>query len=246
MFTSEWRENLRIKIIEMARSDLRISGGAITGSMTVNQLDNWSDIDLAFGIRDSSELSQILEFYTSRMYQEYDAIHHLDVHSGDWVYRVFLLANTLQVDLAFVPEKQFAARSETFRLIFGKSGTVSFDPPTKFEIYVGWCWLYALHARSAIRRGRLWQAEFFVSGMRDHVVSLCCQRHGLPEKQGRGVDTLPAEELKRFEPTLLKSMQTHEVQRAFGAVATLCLEEIEQIDRNLSSRLELVLRELAM
>ena len=36
------------------------------------------------------------------MYDEHFALHHVDVVSGAWVYRVFLLPSTLQVDLAFV------------------------------------------------------------------------------------------------------------------------------------------------
>ena len=46
-------------------------------------------------------------------------LHHLDVWSGRWDYRVFLLPSTLQVDLAFVPAEDFGARAPTFKLVFG-------------------------------------------------------------------------------------------------------------------------------
>ncbi len=47
------------------------------------------------------------------MYHDYGAIHHLDVLSGKWIYRVFLLPNSVQVDLAFVPSAEFGARART-------------------------------------------------------------------------------------------------------------------------------------
>lgn len=43
----------------------------------------------------------------------------MDVLSGATVYRVFLLASTLQVDIAFAPEAEFGAIVPAFRLIFG-------------------------------------------------------------------------------------------------------------------------------
>ena len=238
MFTSEWREQVRSEIIEKAKCDTRISGGAITGSATLDQLDQWSDIDMAFGIKNASQLPEILDTYTKQMYQAYGALHHLDVHSGVWIYRVFLLSNTLQVDLAFAPEDQFGARASTFKLIFGKKGQIPFDPPTQFEVYVGWCWLYSLHVRSSLRRGRPWQTEFFVSGLRDYLISLCCRRFGLVEKQGRGVDWLPVEELSKLESTLIKSLESAELQRAFSAAVNLCLEEIEFVDKDLCARIK--------
>jgi hypothetical protein len=40
--------------------------------------------------------------------------------------------------------------------------------------------------------GDVWQAEFMVSAMRDQVLALACLRHGLPAREGRGMDLLPA------------------------------------------------------
>lgn len=245
MFASDWREQTRTELLNKAKSDSRITGGAITGSASVNQLDKWSDIDLAFGVTDSSELQATLEFYTEVMYTDYGAIHHLDVTSGAWIYRVFLLSNTLQVDLAFVPADKFGARASTFKLVFGKTGSISYDPSTPIEVYAGWCWLYALHIRSSLRRGRIWQAEFFVSGMRDYLISLYCRRFGLPEKQGRGVDMLPNNELKKLESTWVKPINSSELQRAFFEIANLCLEEIKIGDAKLHSKIQSALLELA-
>jgi hypothetical protein len=59
--------------------------------------------------------------------------------------------------------------------------------PKPFDI-IGLGWLYALHARSSIARQRLWQAEYMISGIRDHTLALAFIRHGLPAAHGRGID----------------------------------------------------------
>lgn len=245
MFTQEWREKTRHELLEAGKSDPRISGGAVTGSGSVDRLDSWSDIDLAFGVRSGAELPAVLDSFTKKMYEEYAALHHLDVKSGPWIYRVFLLANTLQVDLAFVPLEQFGARSDTFKLVFGNTGKISHDPATPLEVYAGWVWLYALHVRSSLKRGRLWQAEFFVSGMRDYLISIACRRHGVLEYQGRGVDKLPSEELRKFEPTLVRSINSAELERVFSSLVKLYLQELAALDGPLGSRIAPVLNELS-
>lgn len=155
-----------------------------------------------------------------------------------------LLSNTLQVDIAFAPQEHFGARAPTFKLVFGESGGATQVKPTNFEVYAGWCWLYALHIRSSIKRGKVWQAEYFVGAMRNHLISLVCRRYKLPEKEGRGVDGLPREELLNLEPTLIKSVDLSELQRAFGELTKLYLNEVGRIDKGLRQSIEPVLIEL--
>src|SRR5207244_2027177 len=152
----------------------------------------WSDIDLAFGVREGAELASTLAHFSERMYREHLALHHLDVPHGAWIYRVFLLPSKLQVDLAFAPAAEFGARAPTFRLVFGEAAELPPVPPPAAGELIGWAWLYALHARSSIARLRPWQAEYMISGMRDQVLALACLRHGLPAREGRGMDALPA------------------------------------------------------
>ena len=103
MFTPVERERVRSVLLDLARGDGRITGGAITGSASLGQEDPWSDIDLAFGVRKASEIAPTLVDFSERMYRDHHALHHVDVTSGAWIYRVFLLPSTLQVDLAFAP-----------------------------------------------------------------------------------------------------------------------------------------------
>lgn len=54
IFTPEERVHLRSTLLATARTDDRISAGAITGSVSVGREDRWSDIDLAFSVADGT------------------------------------------------------------------------------------------------------------------------------------------------------------------------------------------------
>lgn len=237
MFTIEERDNIRNEIIKTAQGDPRISGGAVTGSASAGQEDRWSDIDLAFGVHDESQLQTVLSNFTNFMYGKFHAVHHLDVLSGSWIYRVFLLENTLQVDLAFVGQSEFGARAPSFRLLFGTSNDLPKPTVKDNKEVVGWAWLHALHARSSIERNKLWQAEYFISGMRDYVFGLSCLRLGLPDRQGRGIDKLPAELKAKMEQGLVREMNAKELRRAFRAVSEVFFEEVDMIDEVFASNL---------
>lgn len=245
MFTPEERETIATEILEAARSDGRITSGAMTGSASVDKADQWSDIDLAFAVAYGHGVETVLSDFSERMYKQHGALHHLDVPSGTWIYRVFFLANTLQVDLAFAPEADFGARGPTFKLLFGEAKPLPQPGLPQAETLIGWAWLYALHARSSIARGKVWQAEYMISGMRDQVLSLACLRHGLPAREARGVDQLPEEVTRPFEAGLVRSLDPFELTRAFRVVAEALIQEADTLDKNLAIRLTPALRSLA-
>ena len=228
-----------------AQADERLSGVALTGSAARGALDRWSDIDLAFGVADPAALQPALSDWTDRMYREHGAVHSFDVTRGPWVYRVFLLESTLQVDLAFAPAAKFGALSATFRLLSGTSVELpQGEPPAAAEM-IGLGWLYALHSRSCIERGKVWQAEFMISAVRDQALALAALRHGLPAVQGRGFDGLPPDVRSNFESALVRSIDTHELKRAFRVAAACLLSEIRHSDPALAIRLEGPLTELS-
>ena len=237
MFTPEYREQLRSLLLARAANDARLSASAITGSAAAARLDRWSDIDLAFAVRANTDLSDALSDWTDSMYTTHGAVHHVDVQAGAWTYRVFLLANSLQVDLAFVAEEEFRALSPEFQLVTGVAQEAQHMPPPPAEYLIGFGWLYALHARSSIARGKKWQAEYMISGMRDTALALACLRHGLPAAHGRGLHQLPAEVANPFSETLVRSLDAAELWRAFTAGLELLVREIQQVDAELASRL---------
>jgi len=244
MFTPEDRTRLRDALIAAARADPRITGAALTGSAAAGAEDRWSDIDLALGVAGGADPGPVVADWTERMYREGGAVHHLDVYLGETLFRVFLLANTLQVDLAFWPAAEFGAIGPTFRLLFGTANERPVRPAPAAAGLIGMGWLYALHARSSIARGRAWQAEYMVSGMRDQVLVLACLRHGVPAVEGRGIDSLPPEATAAVAAGLVRSLDAAELRRAFGVVTEALIAEVERADAGLADRLAAPLREL--
>jgi predicted nucleotidyltransferase len=241
MYTPQERTALREALVEAARSDERVTGAALTGSAALDAEDAWSDIDLAFAV--AGEPEPVVADFTGRMYREHDAVHHMDVVVGRTVFRVFLLANTLQVDLAFWPEADFGATTPKFRLLFGTAQELDQVRPPEARRLIDLAWLHALHARSSIARGRGWQAEYMIGRVREYALALACLRHGLPAVEGRGLDRLPAEITTPFAETLVGGLD--DLDRPFHAVVELLAAEIDLADPGLGARLTPLLREVA-
>ena len=245
MFSPEERDRLREQIVAAARADKRITGAAMTGSSALGNQDRWSDIDLFFGVRAAEDLAAAMAAMTELMYGEHGALHHFDVVAGPATYRVFLMDSTLQVDLAFIPASSFGAVAPSFKVLFGEAvERTPMAPPTAMSL-LDYGWLYALHARSCIERGKVWQAEYMVSQIRDQVIAAACVRHGLPAREGRGVDRLPQNEKQRFEGALVRSLEPAELRRAMRAAIGCLVDEFSQVDPRLAARIEPVLMELA-
>lgn len=243
MYTPEERDALRRELLAAARADPRITGGAITGSASVGKEDRWSDIDLAFGVRESSEVGATLADFSELMYSNHHALHHVDVRRDAWIYRVFLLRNGLQVDLAFAPTAEFGPRAPTFQLVFGTAIDKTQSIAGSAEETIALAWLFALHARSSIARGKFWQAEYMISAMRDQVLAAACIRHGLPASEGRGIDSLPEGVTMPFRGTLARALDAQELLRAFRATMGGLIREIRDHDAGLE-RLEQTLLDL--
>lgn len=237
MFTPEERGRLRSQIIERAAADGRITSAAITGSAATGREDVWSDIDLAFGVADTNDIPTLLSDWTSLMYDQHGAVHHVDVRAGAWIYRVFLLHSSLQVDIALVSAQEFRALAPSFRLMYGKAAEPRQAPPPAAAEIIGLAWLHGLHARSSLARGRLWQAEYMISGVRDHALMLSCVRHGLPAVHGRGIDDLPADVAAAFEDSLVRQLEAGELARAFRVAVEGLLSEVRHADEKLAERL---------
>lgn len=244
VFTPDERERLRDALVSAARDDERIVGAAHTGSAALGRVDRWSDIDLALSVAPGADVDRLVSDWTDRMYGEHGAVAHYDLRQGATLYRVFLLESTLQVDVAFWPAGEFGAVGPSFRLVFGSVVEHRAVPPPAARDLIGMAWLYALHVRSSIARGRVWQAEYMLSGMRDHVLALACVRYGVPAHQGRGMDQLPAEVTSPLAEALVRSLDAVELTRAFGRTTEALLREVERVDGELAKRLRGPLREL--
>src|SRR5438128_4500231 len=202
MFTTDQRARVRERVLELARADARISGGAITGSAAVEGEDRWSDIDLSFGVIDDVEPEAVLDDWTEKLGPELGVLHHWDLLSGPTIYRVFLLPGGLELDIAVTPAREFGARGPKFRAVFGE--TVERAPATtsSFDRLVGLGWLSGLDSRKIIDRGRPWAAEYWISVVRDQSLALACLRLGEPTAYARGFDRLPSETTAPYERAL--------------------------------------------
>jgi len=158
--------------------------------------------------------------------------------AGPWTYRVFLLPNMLQVDLAFVEAGAFRALAPSFRLVFGKAKTPLLLSPQAAGTFIGLGWLYALHAQTCIARGRFWQAEYMISAMRDTGLAMACARYELPAMHGRGFDHLPGEVKSAFADAIVRHLDSADLSRAFRAVMLGFLSEVRIADALLADRLE--------
>jgi predicted nucleotidyltransferase len=242
MFTAEQRERVRHYIVEMARSDPRITGGALTGSMAFGAGDNWSDIDVAFGVADGYALKTVLDEWTQVLDREFGVLDYFDLPSGPSIYRVFLLRDGLQADVAVSPAENFGARGPNFHALFGTHQQLK-NPPPNASYLIGLCWHHVLHTRSCIERDKFWQAQYWIGELRNHLLELACLRQGEVAFHGRGFDRLPTAETEPLLDTLVRSLDELELRRALAAATRCLIGEMGQWDAALCTRLSPTLRE---
>jgi hypothetical protein len=238
------RDRVRDRVLDMASSDPRVVGGAVLGSLAHDEGDRWSDLDLMFAVADDVPVTEVLEAWSRSVVREFGAVQLFDFPSGPIIYRVFLLPGCLELDLSFTPASEFGAGGPKFRLLFGEAVETPYESPTPAHELFGYAVHHTLHARSCIERGRYWQAEYWISAVRDHALALACHRRGLDGTYGRDFDRLPSEVVDPVNDALVRSLERDELHRALGsAVAALLRESAEAGD--MAEKLEGQLRELA-
>lgn len=241
MFSISDRDRVRDHVLQLAASDPRVVAGAVVGSLAHHAGDRWSDLDLTFAVADTFSLQDVLTDWSRAIVAEFDAAHLFDLPSGPSIYRVFLLPGCLQFDLSFTPASAFGANGPKFKLLFGTAVEKPYiqAPPTH-ELF-GYAVHHALRARFCIERGRYWQAEYWISGVRDYALSLACGRRGLPAVQGRGFDDLPADVRDSFKSTLVTALERDALMTALSRTIEGLLREADEV-RALAAQVEPQLR----
>ncbi|MFB7892171.1 nucleotidyltransferase domain-containing protein [Microbacterium sp. NPDC056044] len=179
----------------------------------------------------------VVDAWTRAIAGQYGLADILDVFSGGVRYRVFLLQNSLQIDVSFWPQDDFRATEPGFTLLFGTANVPTQPAPPNTDNLIGMGWLYALHARSATARGKLWQAAIMIDDLRNQVIALKCARRGLEAWHGRQVDALPAAELQNLEKTRVARLAVDELEASRIRLTDHLLEEIARIDPQRATRL---------
>jgi predicted nucleotidyltransferase len=243
VFSEADRDRVREQLVEAARADPRIVAAAIVGSAAAGHADEWSDIDLVLRLAPGLKPADAVDDWTQLLYAGHGAVGHLDVWSGPALYRVFL-AGEHAPGRCFVLAVRDVRREGAFRLLFGEADQA---PPTQAqptEPIIGLAWIHGLHARTSIARGRPLQALYWLNGLRDQIVSLACLRHGLPEREGRGVDQLPAQITRQLVATVVRSLDQAELVRTLALLIDALISEIRESDGENADRFEPVLLEL--
>lgn len=229
MFTITDRQRVHDRVLEWAAADPRVTAGAVVGSLALGGGDRWSDLDLTFAVTDAPAVLAVLGDWTDRLAAEFGAVPLFDLPSGPSLYRVFLLPGCLQCDLSCTPAAEFGATSPKFQLLFGQAVSRPHTPPPAAGELFGYAVHHALRAYFCVERGRLWQAEYWISGVRDYALSLACRRRGLPARNGRGFDELPDDVLALFGPALVTTLEPRALRRALAAAIKGLLLEAEEV-----------------
>jgi predicted nucleotidyltransferase len=245
VFSVRDRDRVRDRVLEMASSDARVVAGAIVGSLARGDGDRWSDLDLTFAVAEGVPIPHVLEDWTRRLAEEFHAVQLFDLPSSGTIYRVFLLPGCLQFDLSFSSASEFGAIGPNFRMLFGTAIEKPFArPPSAHELF-GYAVHHAVRARFCIERGRYWESEYWISGVRDSALSLACRRRDLPARYGRGFDSLPADVRNAFTGALVQALDREGLLRALGSAIDGLLREGDEV-QELAARVEPQLRQLAI
>ena len=237
VFTVKQREVARDLIIRLGQDDGRVVAGAAVGSLALGGGDQFSDIDLTFGIADGHRASDVLDDWTTILGHDLEAIALLDLPRGSTTYRVFLMPDALQVDISMTPAREFRRAGPRFRLLFGEEaaagtevvearpGSLFIPTPAVASDVFGWGVIYALHARACVERGRDWQAEHYVGAVRDHGLALACMREAVVAVQARGYDDLSRSTLDRFRGTHVAAATSAAIRSALRASVSALMSE---------------------
>lgn len=238
----EERERIRGALIQRASSDPRIVAAAAVGSSAA-QGDRWSDLDLTFGIAQSSSVDEVLSDWTAVLADRFSAAVLFDLPVRTTIYRVFLLPGALQVDLSFTPARDFGPTGPRFQLLFGEARKLSSAATPSAKHMFGLGVHHVVRAHICIERGNVWQAEYWIHSARDEVLSLACLRHGLPVREGRGFDALPTEIQELLAAALIGELSPDALWRGIVAVAAALLYEADYIP-DLDARMTPILQEI--
>ena len=224
VFVPKDRDVLRERLLSTASSDDRVVGGAVLGSLARGTGDQWSDLDIMFAVRDGLSVSEVLDDWTAQLARDLGATKLFDLPSGAAVYRVFLLPDSLELDLSMTPVSEFRPTGPSFRLLFGKAAASRVSDTSAEELF-GYAVHHAFHARACIERGHSWQAEYWISALRDHFLHIACHRRGLNGNYGRDFDELPRDVLDASDGALVRSLEGAELRRALSEGVALLLRE---------------------
>lgn len=227
-----WQERARAWLLARAEADPRITGAAVTGSAARGESDAWSDVDVYLGV--TAPVSEVLADWSDRVYAELGAVHHFDLTAGRAVYRAFLLPGLGEVDLGLCPATEWGPRGGAFDVVLGEPAPSETVPPPDPDHLAGLAWHHARHGQVCLERGRLWQAEHWVSALRDLVLALAAARRGLDASYARGAHLLPDSVTAPLAGALVGELAPEAIRTALAVALSCFLGELAAVDEPLA------------
>ena len=250
LFTAEERERTTEEVSRLLSGDPSVEGVLVVGSLA-EEPDRWSDIDLAAVVTDDADCDAVAADWVRRLYEALPVLHHFETAFGDNRVRGFLLANLLELDIAFTPAAQFSVWGPAASL-FDRSGRIEaaigapaeWEPnPPDWASEAGFAWHDVLHSCTALRRGRPWQALWYAQRVRNRTLGLDQERRGFYAEFQDYADDLPPEELVPLEATLVDSLDPDTLLRAIELTTKAFIAELSRGAPELAARLEAPLLE---
>lgn len=250
MFTERERAEILTLVAGLLKDDPEVEAVALVGSL-VRGGDRWSDVDIDVVVAAGVDVDRVAGEWVTRMYTQLPVIHHLEQRIGPFLIRGFLLRNMLEVDVAFIrPDSSFTIPTLLLHDHSGVGAAVlaaTTEQPPRAPDYAteaGFMWLDVLHAVTAVRRQRSWQAAWYVERIRTRALELAVSRHGHDPESFKHVDDLPSDERLPLEAALVRSLGRSDLLDAIEASTRGALAELRHADADLADRLEVPLLEL--
>jgi predicted nucleotidyltransferase len=244
IFTPEERQETAVNVARQLIGDYRIEGVVMVGSMATEP-DRWSDFDLGVVVADNEDHAAVAAEWVRRIYETLPVVHHFETAFSETLVFGFLLDSSLELDLAIEPAASFTIWGPA-EALFDRSGVVkqalekgaSWDAgPPDWKRESGFAWHDVLHACTAVRRGRLWQALWYLERIRNRTLALAQERRGFYADFFDYADDLPDEQLAPLLQTLVASLDPSSLLRAVEVATEAFLDELRHGEPDLSVQL---------
>lgn len=243
-FTPEQRQQTLDRLVEEMRLDDRIVGLAVLGSGARGFTDAYSDIELTVAVAEEALVYPVYTQWQATISQLFTLLHSYEkLYGPQHFYSAFLLEGYLEVAIDVVSLSQLCAQRDEWEILYDRSEQmadilrVSWEQRVKpnvklqYQTYLNAVWHLVIQATIAVKRDKLWRAYHTIGRVREQAIEIAGWRHQLETtKDFRKVDRLPAQDLAKFEKTVVSYLEGPDLLRALRATVAAFFHEAIQLD----------------